>query len=298
MPYLNGFEGFIRVKDGETLPCYGVVVDEAQRTLTCWISSEAGQQYGVNWRCRKHLMDSRGDVFLDGVGVGSERIHRAFRVKNDGGEFSSVEKTHATLGESRAFFFSELPTASDGSQLESESISANRYLGEIRLVINRIGAAGQEIKLNNGKREKRPKSIAILQERIERIATFIFKYRSLEVLDANGLLSREAIILPALPTETGDLLPEVPGPPSALDTELQAKVVCDPTSSTSQDIGEGRKRNRGQDMTQSDDELESEIHELQVSHENSNSRLLTQFAVDALEQAPCYEVKQGTIEMH
>ncbi|KAF8972254.1 hypothetical protein BDZ97DRAFT_1783919 [Flammula alnicola] len=160
-----------------------------------------------------------------------------------------------------AFFFSELPAASDGSQLESESISANRYLGEIRLVINRI-------------------EHAILQERIERIATFIFKYRSLEVLVANGLLSREAVVLPALPMETDDLLPEVPGPPSALDTELQAEVIY---------IGEGRKRNRGQDMTQSDDELESEIHELQIAHK---------FAVDALEQAACNEVKQGTIEMH
>jgi hypothetical protein len=43
MPFVNGFEASIFVKETEVLPAYGVVIDEFNRTLTCWIPSEANR---------------------------------------------------------------------------------------------------------------------------------------------------------------------------------------------------------------------------------------------------------------
>ncbi|KAF8181523.1 hypothetical protein BJ912DRAFT_1044619 [Pholiota molesta] len=140
MPFLNGFEALIVVKETERLR-------------------------GV-WKCLNRLVESRGDVFIDGKGVGSEVIHRESKQK--------VEKKNTTLGFPSLLQFA-FPRKADmnehyGYFTEDMRPIASNHAGEIRLIIYRINILDRKARISD------PDA----SEDIERIATFIFKYRTIE----------------------------------------------------------------------------------------------------------------------
>ncbi|KIM40671.1 hypothetical protein M413DRAFT_166114 [Hebeloma cylindrosporum] len=185
MPYLNGFNASIIVNDTE-VPHYAVEVDEKSRTLTCWIPSVPGEKFSVTWRCLKGLMDTRGEVYIDGSSAGSEVIRRQI-YKGMKGKFSVVEKGNA----SHPFSFSDL-------QVDSlNPPSSTPDLGDIRIVIDRIDTS-INFDRKRKDRESNGAKRTVEKDQVERIATFIFKYRTSETLQSQGIPSREANYRPVL----------------------------------------------------------------------------------------------------
>ncbi|KAF9260070.1 hypothetical protein L218DRAFT_963008 [Marasmius fiardii PR-910] len=45
----DNFSAWITI-DGQALQEYGVDVSQEARTVTCWIASELGKEYEVNWK--------------------------------------------------------------------------------------------------------------------------------------------------------------------------------------------------------------------------------------------------------
>ncbi|KAF9479639.1 hypothetical protein BDN70DRAFT_878603 [Pholiota conissans] len=197
MPFLNGFNASVVVQQDRALNTYGIVIDEAQRVLTCWIPYEAGRYYKVVWGCQKRFMESRGDVYIDGYAVGSEIIRYEYKVKLDKHP-SVVEKDRSTLAncEPEPFTFPLQVKEEDNEHAMDTSTQAtnkNAHQGEIRLVIHRISAHSKAALLNN----------PTLEDNIERIATFVFKYRSMDYLKKNSIDRQTTAIIPLRLMDSG-----------------------------------------------------------------------------------------------
>ncbi|KAF9479638.1 hypothetical protein BDN70DRAFT_932438 [Pholiota conissans] len=190
MPFLNGFNASVIVPPDRVLQSYGIVIDEAKRTLTCWIPSEAGQPYKIVWGCVKHFMDSRGDVFIDGRPVGSELIHHSYMVKMDD-ELLMVAKDRSTLDNSGPFTFPKSSDDAGEQNMEADTEDSMHiadlepFKGEICLIIHRtvIHRITHLVSVDP-------------QARDERIATFVFKYRSIDFLKKNGIDLQDTHIIP------------------------------------------------------------------------------------------------------
>ncbi|KAJ7162090.1 hypothetical protein C8R46DRAFT_1000031 [Mycena filopes] len=62
--------------DGRQTPEYAVEVSENERTVTCWIASELGSRFSVEWRNASYSYPTRGKVIIDGKSCGA-RVLRA-----------------------------------------------------------------------------------------------------------------------------------------------------------------------------------------------------------------------------
>ncbi|KAI5990094.1 hypothetical protein EDD15DRAFT_1177203 [Pisolithus albus] len=226
---LGDFSAYI-VVEGEESKEYEVTVDSGGTQATCWIGSEAGKKFSVMWR--RHSINgpaSRGEVTVDGVGCCCINL-----LPRDNEVTASCSRMVRGTTQ-RDLMFCDLQL-SDDDALVGKSVSS--YLGEITLRIwfgtfhwqrRRQGTILPLTSHANTYHEKSVKKltthcVGFGPEREREVRpmhwkmspnqdpplNFIFKYRPIGILQANGVAPRPA---PAIVTA-------VPGDPSGTQNSL------------------------------------------------------------------------------
>ncbi|KDQ14885.1 hypothetical protein BOTBODRAFT_32248 [Botryobasidium botryosum FD-172 SS1] len=207
----RGFSAWIK-SEGAELTAYNPIVEG--RTISCWIPSEEGEKFKVYWKDIIGGVATRGTIYFDG----SPKPATATRVMPGTKPGTTTSKAGARLTETtiKPFLFSKLHTTDD----ESASSSVSPDLGSIRLSIERViakkastpvkvggrfakqvpGAVHEKSKKagshvisygdeeNTGKRTfTHYKTQPYDPSDTSPWVTFIFRYRPLDLLQANGI---------------------------------------------------------------------------------------------------------------
>ncbi|KAK2460251.1 hypothetical protein APHAL10511_007640 [Amanita phalloides] len=192
---------YARIKvDGGELPEYDIQVDESEKQVSCWIPSEAGKKFSVCWNNASPVSDAGGWVTLDGVNVGGCLCYTG----------SSRELVHSSWSTSsttgRYFSFSPISYTDDDAYLHVSVAN----LGVIKIDIWSVLVGGErqfccptidsDVKVHErskklgvhrvqfGEEEMTQYKVIHDTKPVCRLATFIFKYRPLDILQANGIL--------------------------------------------------------------------------------------------------------------
>ncbi|KAF8343544.1 hypothetical protein F5887DRAFT_972047, partial [Amanita rubescens] len=203
MPRFKTFHASIKVDD-KALPEYDVQVDENEKQVSCWVPSEAGKCFSVCWANEEPVMDTGGYVSLDGFGVGGTSSAKGWKK----GVVHCNYITSSTTA--RNFRFSTITFTDDDAYLNAAVAS----LGEIKAEIWTIADTNKKepgntqsidpVATSNVKVHERSKKVGThrvqfgdLKEiprqnvrsatKVNRLATFIFRYRPLGILQANGI---------------------------------------------------------------------------------------------------------------
>lgn len=181
---MHGVEAWITVGNKVQLQEYAPEVDEKAGMVTCWIGAEPGQTFAIRWRDLSdpttiHHRDISGFVTMDGYELGG----RVLRARSYASAIFSRIATSPTS--CLPLTFSDLPrTAGIGTDWKT--------LGTISLDIH-VVQVGEDNRLHQGfssyyrRDEGSPLSSATPFSStevtsVQKIATFVFKYRPLDVL--------------------------------------------------------------------------------------------------------------------
>ncbi|KAJ7661655.1 hypothetical protein B0H17DRAFT_1094095 [Mycena rosella] len=205
MLHSTEFSAWIAI-DGVEVPEYDVEISENQQEYSCWIPSEVGKKFTVHWTNVSALGLTGGGVQVDGHKCGFEAIASDTRPIS-----ASMDGIAETSTKTRPFVFAPLDLTDDDAYLESVS---HPNLGLIKLEIWPVdvgGAGGMTApsaiaipsaqKVHERSKKGMNQQIAfgaavehaqVQSAQIRRIGqaplvTFSFKYRSLDLLRANGI---------------------------------------------------------------------------------------------------------------
>ncbi|TFK69684.1 hypothetical protein BDN72DRAFT_840046 [Pluteus cervinus] len=206
MPSLGKFSAWIEV-GGKHLPEFSSTVADDMLTVSCWVPSEAGEEFTVCWKDLNPFYALEGWITVDGFpcgGIcgshwvpGDEKIYRR-----------DYLQTSSTTG--RAFKFSTIELTDDDSYLRQRSGLEN--LGEIKVELFEVevlgstiavGVSGDALSANAKVHERSKKGMghrvglgktvtnvsptSIHRRRVRPVATFTFRYRPLAILQANDV---------------------------------------------------------------------------------------------------------------
>ncbi|KAJ7680828.1 hypothetical protein DFH06DRAFT_1164302 [Mycena polygramma] len=200
MLHWKEFTAWITVDDVEVSE-YGVEVSEDENTVTCWVPSELGKKFTVNWTntsaSRRHPIS--GELEMDGTSSGSKIIYKPKTTTYKGIEEGVCVKP---------FMFSSLKLTDDDAFLGGQSLPK---LGLIQLVIlpvkvmqRNVPAAVyslSDIKIHERSKKGVTQQISVAEPEFHNkpkrqvrsrrtgpnLATFSFRYRPIDVLRANGI---------------------------------------------------------------------------------------------------------------
>ncbi|KAJ7141251.1 hypothetical protein C8R44DRAFT_763064 [Mycena epipterygia] len=237
MPHANGFSAWIEIDGVETTE-YTTEIFDTHRTITCWIPSRVGQTFSVCWKNSYYQAHSAGHVFMDGNECGGRVLNGPSTVvaKHDG----------VTDGRTvRQFTFSSLKLTADDAFLTS---SSHHKLGLIELSIYPAQVFGfipppppgtmlslSEIKVHERSKTSvtqqiklaGPKTLAVPQNSVSSrligppLVTFFFRYRPLDILQANGLAPPS----PQLKRKPSVELHREPTPADDLEDDEEIRVL-------------------------------------------------------------------------
>ncbi|KAF8183426.1 hypothetical protein BJ912DRAFT_1144870 [Pholiota molesta] len=213
----KGFEAWIEARNlnvvGEKcLPHFGVECKESTREIAAWIPSEAGVRFVVCYR--KNGQDNRAYVaklYLDG--------HKIDSVHHSGRRLLAIKKTSSveiSPTEVREFIFNPVMLTDDDAYVDHASSAG---IGEIKLVLQPVEVtkrlpsrdySGKKLpetpKIHESSKkgllhqiqfsECKTRPYCAMQlsssekKKVGSPTTFIFKYRSLDLLQANGIAPR------------------------------------------------------------------------------------------------------------
>ncbi|EIW52453.1 uncharacterized protein TRAVEDRAFT_61366 [Trametes versicolor FP-101664 SS1] len=196
---LNGYSAHICCDDKE-LETYDVRVED-EKTISCWIPSEEGKAFTVHWGDDSSSTSMFVKVIMDGRKVG-KTAHRPVAT----GRMDGARETSDTL---RPFIFAPLVLTDDDALLDS---GVNEDLGTIQIEMKLVEYFSEAKKFSAihvpeiGSVHERSKkagvhAVALGQPQEAKfvkslkghgigkvpIATFKFRYRPLELLQANGV---------------------------------------------------------------------------------------------------------------
>ncbi|KAJ7354660.1 hypothetical protein DFH08DRAFT_738811 [Mycena albidolilacea] len=198
----KGFDAWVTI-DGVEAPEYNVEVSENQQEVNCWIPSEVGKKFVVHWTNNSVPGLTGGGVQVDGHKCGFEAIAsetRPISLFMDG--IAEAET------QTRPFVFTPLELTDDDAYLES---ALHPQLGLIKLEIWRVDIGGgiapstiavpaaqkvherakkgmnQHVQFGDAIQHAQVQSAQIRRVGMGPLVTFSFKYRSLELLRANGI---------------------------------------------------------------------------------------------------------------
>ncbi|KAJ7933794.1 hypothetical protein B0H13DRAFT_1951984 [Mycena leptocephala] len=188
------FSAWITIEGVEAAE-YNIEVSENQQELSCWIPSEVGKKFTVNW--------TNVSAPVDGHKCGFEAIASETRPIT-----AFMDGIAETDTKTRPFVFAPLELTDDDSYLESAS---HPHLGLIKLEIWRVDVGGgmapsviappsahkvherskkgmnQQIQFGAAVEHAQVQSAQIRRVGLGPLVTFSFKYRSLDLLKANGI---------------------------------------------------------------------------------------------------------------
>jgi len=203
--------------EGAELPIYKPTVDEGDgRTFTCWIPSEEGKKFQVHWMDHNGGIATVGHIFFDGSKKGA--CNGAILLGRKPGEVRSVSGAQVSYTGVRPFVFAKLETTED----DFATTSTSSELGSIRLSIHRVivtasetGKHHEQIRAHGPVHEKSKKAGSHVASYGQEEPTgtrpaflkcqlydpmdknpyvrFIFRYRSLALLQANDIAPPPAI---------------------------------------------------------------------------------------------------------
>lgn len=181
---MNGVQAWITVDNKVQLVEYQVDLDLSSNTATCWISGEPGQSLAIRWRELDDSTDISGFVMMDGYELGG-------RVLQANSHASAMFSRIATSPTScLPLTFSSLPrSAGIGSDW--------KMLGTIMLDIHQvqIGEARLHEGLSTYYRRDEASSLSSSTPfsstevtSLGKIATFVFKYRPMDILRYHSIV--------------------------------------------------------------------------------------------------------------
>ncbi|KAF8972196.1 hypothetical protein BDZ97DRAFT_1016540 [Flammula alnicola] len=209
----NDFEAWV-VVDGQELKQYGVECNALTRTpeTSCWIPSETGKAFSIKYYRKKvDEYDYATSVYLDGhlVAMHATLIKTGSAIRT----ISHIRTSSTTV---RNFIFGSLELTDDDTLLENPFSSGN--IGEIKVVFEQVKATLSNDNTlpptsvpKTGKVHERSKKGLAHQVKYnepchneykgrvcnfvkyEVLATLIFKYRPLAMLQATGIVPRMAV---------------------------------------------------------------------------------------------------------
>ncbi|KJA16101.1 hypothetical protein HYPSUDRAFT_207337 [Hypholoma sublateritium FD-334 SS-4] len=206
----NGFEVWVSSVDDKALPQYNEEYDELKGEATCWIPSKAGQAFSI-W-CQKKVSDEYGyrvQIFFDG-----QRVHKTSCLGSHIPLIQKYYKVRVSDDECRTFVFGSIELTDDDDYLHD----GLQTVGEIKIVIDRIKPEATGARLTTSSTRVLPKPSKIHErskkglvhqinygpairskvipymhqptQKYGTAATFIYRYRPLELLQANGIAPR------------------------------------------------------------------------------------------------------------
>ncbi|KAJ7267647.1 hypothetical protein B0H12DRAFT_1045718 [Mycena haematopus] len=223
---LNGFSAWVCI-EGKEAPEYDVEISEADKTVTCWIASELGKKFSVHWKNSSVSGGTVGELKMDGTNCGGKLM-----------EFpSTASKTGFTDGTTlKPFMFSSLTLTDDDTYLGGNSLPD---LGVIELVIypayvpktrpsyrpaapcalsalkvheRSKKAVTQQISFAQAERLAKPINFVSPKRTGPDLVKFLFKYRPIDILRANGIAPLLAQPKPLTPAPLSEA--STPAPPS------------------------------------------------------------------------------------
>ncbi|KAJ6507177.1 hypothetical protein C8R47DRAFT_1100518 [Mycena vitilis] len=224
--------------EGVEAPEYGPEVSENQQDYSCWIASEVGKKFTVNWMNRSAPGLTGGGVQVDGHKCGFEAIASETRPIS-----AFMDGIPETDTKTRPFVFTPLELTDDDAYLESAS---HPHLGLIKLEIWRVDVGGgmaptivavpstqkvherskkgmnQQIQFGDAVEHALVQSAQIRRVGSGPLVTFSFKYRSLDLLRANGIAPPAQ--RPEKRKASGSPEPEASTKEAASDAEEAAKL--------------------------------------------------------------------------
>ncbi|KAL1758668.1 hypothetical protein FB107DRAFT_271863 [Schizophyllum commune] len=192
--------------DGKPLEEYGVEVSEDGKRCTAWIPSKAGQEFVVHLRDPDLARSTLGAIYTDGHNVGGP-VLEAFRSPT----LQHVSRAGVNISptEIRNFKFGEVKLTDDDTYLSQDMKSVGEVRFELwlchvgRFVVPTVRPQITETtKMHERSKKGLAHAVAFSEtKRLERptnfveatklggepLATFTFRYRSLEMLRANGI---------------------------------------------------------------------------------------------------------------
>ncbi|KAF7315893.1 hypothetical protein MIND_00105900 [Mycena indigotica] len=196
----NGFDAWIVVGDDEA-EFYAPELLEEPSGYTSWIASELGKEFSIHWRNTDVFCQTVGRVWVDGIECSGEILL--------GPNMSTRVSGRRTTGSALSpFLFSTINFTDDDDFVD---ITSSRDIGLIKLELWTINMTGTKPFTDNAPvaeskvHERSKKGVAhqtkfgepvqgnmrsaAIVEYLETfpIVTFTFKYRSLDILQANGI---------------------------------------------------------------------------------------------------------------
>ncbi|KAF8655827.1 hypothetical protein AX16_002912 [Volvariella volvacea WC 439] len=182
------------------LPMYDIQISEDGERITCWIPSESGKEFEVCYSVDESL-PTTGRLFVDGAKCDGIYIRP--------GHSSPARLVHTSVGdERRKLAFADVQVTEDEAYLEQ---AVPQELGEIRLIVDQVKHKGfisptTRIKKSDPFKgiihERSKKALGHCVKlgatlaappfkwndvaRVRTLGTFVFRYRSIEILRANG----------------------------------------------------------------------------------------------------------------
>ncbi|KAJ7474331.1 hypothetical protein FB451DRAFT_1398313 [Mycena latifolia] len=199
------FSAWITI-DGKEAHEFGVETSEDEKTVTCWIASEIGKPFSVNWENASYYHATIGKIKMDGNECGATVIddHTLPTTTEKKGVYDGSQSV-------KPFLFSSVELTDDDAFLGSSG-SSHQELGVIELEIYPVivlpgrhtepvsrllpqikvherakKAVTQQITLAKAENLATPKTFGSTERSGPDLVKFYFKYRPLEILQANGI---------------------------------------------------------------------------------------------------------------
>ncbi|KAF8150147.1 hypothetical protein B0H34DRAFT_732740 [Crassisporium funariophilum] len=251
LPHLTfeNFEAWVKVDDKDT-QAYCIETDKAKKEVTCWIASEAGKTFSILCQKSHTECNCSGSTTLDGFDTGSFLLRKA--QDNHPTEICGLVTSKTTM---RPFRFSPISLTDDDAFLSSSSSTSN--IGEIKLTFRRARMKGGDIEFDRvfvpsipeqqKVHERSKKAIThqvsfgedvicdhpapVNAVRKERLVTFIFRYRPLDMLQAIGIAPRR----PPAPSPTSEIPTETSHAGSSKSKRKAAEVQSESEAETDED---------------------------------------------------------------
>ncbi|KAJ6507202.1 hypothetical protein C8R47DRAFT_86855 [Mycena vitilis] len=202
----NEFTAWVSI-EGQEAPEYDVEISDDKKIITCWIASELGKKFSVHWKNSSYRQTTLGTIKMDGKSCGGKYIYAqnlpVTTVKEGVSDGTTIQ----------AFVFSSLALTDDDSYLGG---NPHPDLGLIELLIYPVrtlphtrvaagmrasGTALSTLKVHERSKKAVTQQIALgesqkLEKRHDFVSAqrtgpdlvkFLFKYRPLDILRANGI---------------------------------------------------------------------------------------------------------------
>ncbi|KAJ3997073.1 hypothetical protein F5050DRAFT_1894598 [Lentinula boryana] len=196
---LQDFSAWIEV-DGSELPIFDI--KQIGNEVTCWIPSELEKNFSVKWSTGKRAISMVGDIHMDGKCLSSKAMWT--------GETQTFTSSGVltTATSEKPFVFSKLELTDDDEYLNM----ATAGLGDVKLVISHATFGVTQNRYNNcdpiGKVHEKSKKATghrvgfgankpvvytdlISTQRHANLVKFVFRYRPIDMLRANGIAPPE-----------------------------------------------------------------------------------------------------------